>query len=109
MTAKTSENLAQVLHSLGLFDLEKKARADRYHDYLSDDALCSMTLESDLRAARDRTADPILKNMIEDIRQRHLNGEFDASREESDEWAESDDGKAAFGRLVNEVKGGQNG
>lgn len=99
MTAKTSENLAQVLHSVGLFDLEKKARADRYHDYLSDDTFCSMTLESDLRAARDRTKDPILKQMIEAIRQRHLDGEFDASKQESDDWAESEDGQDTFRRL----------
>lgn len=104
MTAKTSEVLAQVLHSVGLFELERKARADRYHDFLSDDALCSITLEADLRAARDRTADPVLKNLIENIRLRHLDGEFDASTEESDDWAASPEGQAAFNELA---KGGK--
>lgn len=100
MTAKTSENLAQVLHSVGLFDLEKKARADAYHDFLSDVALCSITLERDLRAARDRTSDPALQQRIEAVRQRHLDGEFDASLEESDDWAKSPEGQAAFNALT---------
>ena len=29
-----------------------------------------------------------------------MNGEFDATKEESDDWAASPDGKAAFSRLV---------
>jgi hypothetical protein len=103
MTAKTSENLAQVLHSVGLFDMEVRARADMYHDFLSDDALCSLTLERELREARDAAPDPIIAKMIEAIRQRHLNGEFDASMEESDEWAASPEGLAAFGMLVGKV------
>jgi hypothetical protein len=106
MTAKTSENLAQVLHSAGLFDLERKARADAYHDFLSDDAMCSITLERDLRDARDAQHDPILKQLIESIRLRHLNGEFDASADESEEWAASPEGQATFGLLVGDLKGG---
>ena len=100
MTARTSENLAQVLHSLGLFKLEEKARADYYHDFLSPNALSSLELEADLRQARDAAKDRIMANMIEKVRQRHLNGEFDASKEESDAWAESEEGQEAFGRLV---------
>ena len=96
MTAKTSENLAQVLHSVGLFDMEAKARRDQYHDYFSDDAFVSLTLERELREARDAQKDPILAQMIEAIRQRHLNGDFDASKEESDEWAASPDGQETF-------------
>lgn len=100
MTAKTSENLAVVLESVGLTSLARKARADQYHDYLSDDAMCSIALERDLREARDRARDPILKRLIEDVRQRHLNGEFDASKEEGDEWAASEEGQDVFRRLL---------
>jgi hypothetical protein len=34
------------------------------------------------------------------IRQRHQNGEFDASDEESDDWAQSEDGEEAFAQLI---------
>lgn len=100
MTAQTSEMLAIVLESVGLHDMAKLARLDHYHDYLSDDAMCSLTLEADLRAARDAQSDPIMRAMIEAIRQRHLNGDFDASMEESDEWAASPEGQAAFRSLI---------
>lgn len=100
MTAKTSENLAQVLDGVGLHDMAKLARLDHYHDYLSDDAMCSLTLEADLRAARDAQTDPIMRGQIEAIRQRHLNGDFDASMEESDEWAASPDGQETFRKLI---------
>jgi hypothetical protein len=100
MTAKTSEMLAEVLESVGLDAMAAKARADQYHDFLSDDALCAITLERELREARDASDDPIMQKLIEDIRQHHLNGDFDASKEESDAWAASEEGQAAFGALL---------
>lgn len=100
MTAKTSENLAQVLESVGLDKMAAKARADQYHDYLSDDALSAMTLETELRAARDSCPDKERAARIEAVRQQHLNGEFDASTEESEEWAKSADGLKVFSMLV---------
>jgi len=101
MTAKTSENLAKVLEGVGLNAMAVKARADQYHDFLSDDALCSLTLERELREARDyaQDQDPAQAKLIEAIRQQHLNGEFDASNEESDEWAKSPDGQEVFNML----------
>jgi hypothetical protein len=100
MTAKTSENLAKVLESVGLNDMAVKARADKYHDFLSDDALCALTLEEELRAARDACPDKERAARIETVRQQHLNGEFDASMEESDEWASGPDGLQAFKMLL---------
>lgn len=100
MTAKTSEFLASVLDSVGLDAMAAKARADQYHDFLSDDALCAITLERELREARDASDDPIMKKLIEDIRQHHLNGDFDASKEESDEWAAGPEGQEAFQSLL---------
>lgn len=100
MTARTSEMLAQVLEGVGLHGMAAKARLDMYHDYLSDDAMCAITLERELREARDSCADPIMARLIEAIRQQHLNGDFDASKEESDDWAKSDEGQAAFQALV---------
>lgn len=100
MTAKTSESLAQVLESVGLTAMAMKARRDGYHDYLSDDAFCSLTLANDLANARDAAPDPIVARQIEAIRQRHLNGDFDADTEEGDEWAASEDGQETFKKLI---------
>lgn len=100
MTAKTSEILAQALDNVGLVEMAKSARQDHYHDYLSEDAMCSTTLEAELRWNRDHAIDPIQARLIEAIRQRHLNGEFDASAEESDDWAKSPEGIATFSALI---------
>jgi hypothetical protein len=104
MTAKTSEMLAQRLESVGLHLLAMKARADKYHDYLGDDAMCSLTLEQDLRDARDACPDAARRVKIEDIRQDHLEGKFDASQEESDDWARSPEGQEAFRDLIKDKR-----
>jgi hypothetical protein len=100
MTAKSSEILAQALDNVGLAEMAKSARQDHYHDFLSEDAMCSLTLEAELRWNRDHALDPIQARLIEAIRQRHLNGEFDASKEESDDWAKSPEGQEAFRELA---------
>lgn len=100
MTARTSERLAQVLHALALFELEKLARADMFHDFLSPYDLPEMELEARLRAARDACPDKERRDRIEEVRQRHMQGEFDADFEESEAWAQSDEGKDAFNRLI---------
>lgn len=100
MTAKTSEKLALVLEGVGLHAMAAKARLDQYHDYLSDDAFVSIILERELREARDQCSDPIIAKLIEAIRLQHLNGDFDASKEESDEWAASAEGQETFKALI---------
>jgi len=100
MTARTSEKLAQVLENVGLAAMAEKARADYYHDYLSPLATPEMQLEEDLRNARDNCPDADRRQAIEMIRLRHIHeGEFDASKEESDDWAKSPEGQAAFSML----------
>jgi len=104
MTARTSGKLAQVLHALALFDLEKLARADMFHDFLSPFDLPELELEARLRAARDACPDKDRAARIEEVRQRHMQGEFDASKEESDAWAASEDGQDAFRSLIRKEK-----
>jgi hypothetical protein len=41
---------------------------------------------------------------VQKLINRHLEGEFDASKEESDEWAASEEGRAAFNELSGSVK-----
>jgi hypothetical protein len=88
----TTEKLAVELEKANLSEMATRARKGYYHDFLSPLAAPCLQLEADLRAVGTREA--------EAIRQRHLNGDFDATKEESDAWAESPDGKACCGQLL---------
>lgn len=96
----TKDILAETLRSVGLNDMAEKAATGYYHDFLSPLDLPDLQLEADLRAARDACPDGDRATRIEHVRQRHLSGAFDASAEESEEWAASPDGQAAFNELA---------
>lgn len=88
----TKDFLAQELQKAGLSDMAKAAATGYYHDFLSPLDFPCQQLERDLRAVGTPEA--------EAIRQRHLNGEFDASLEESEEWAMGEEGQAAARSLL---------
>jgi hypothetical protein len=89
--------LAQELRKAGLEEMAVKAEAGYYHDFLSELAFPEMQLDADLVHAMQSG-----NVAAHALRKRHHNGEFDATTEESDEWAASPDGIAAFGLLVDE-------
>lgn len=91
----TKDLLAQELRDAGLDEMAKKASEGYYHDFLSPLDMPDMQLELDLVDAA--TSGNKLAN---EIRMKHHNGDFDASIEESDEWAESAEGQAAIGSLA---------
>lgn len=88
----TTEKLALELDKANLSIMAQKAREGYYHDFLSPLAAPCMQLADDLRIIGTPAA--------MSIRDRHINGEFDATTEESNAWAEGPDGKAAFEQLV---------
>lgn len=88
----TKDFLAQELRKAGLEEMAKKAEAGYYHDFLSPLPAPCMQLEHDLRQIGTPHA--------EKLRQRHLNGEFDASVEESEAWQDSPEGSMAFQQLL---------
>lgn len=91
----TKDFLAQELRKAGLNEMAVRAEAGYYHDYLSPlDTLC-IQLAEDLKSASVGNNPEALKLLA-----RHLNGEFDASNEEGDEWVDSPEGKAAFAELL---------
>jgi hypothetical protein len=93
----TKDFLAEELEKAGLPELAEKARRAEYHDFLSPHEFPSLVLDADLlMAAR------MGNKAAEELRARHHNGEFDASKEESDEWAASPEGQEAFAL----IKGG---
>jgi len=73
-------------------EMAAKAAAGYYHDFLSPLAMPCLQLANDLALAGTPAALA--------IRARHLDGEFDATSEESDEWAASDEGRETFGKLM---------
>lgn len=100
-TAKTSQHLADTLRAAGFLELAQRAEADEFHDFLSPHAMPDMLLDRELYAlASDPSLTDQLRIAASMIRSRHHNGEFDASAEESDEWAQSEDGLATFDALV---------
>jgi hypothetical protein len=88
----TKDILAAELRKIGLNDMADKAAAGYYHDFLSPLATPCVQLAKDLAAVGTYQALA--------LRERHLNGEFDASKEESDAWAQGPEGKAAFNQLI---------
>jgi hypothetical protein len=99
MTAKTSQKLADVLRAAGFEDIALRAESDEFHDYLSPHAFPEMLLAEILA---DYAVTPITSQHIAalNIRQRLIDGEFDASKEESDAWAASPEGRETFSKLV---------
>lgn len=88
----TKDFLAQELRKAGLDEMAAKAATGYYHDYLSPLPFPEMQLAADLAAAGTPAALA--------LRARHLNGEFDANFQESEDWANSEDGHAAFDELT---------
>lgn len=88
----TKDILAAELTKAGLPEMAEKAATGYYHDYLSPLAMPCMQLAEDLAKAGTPAALA--------LRARHINGEFDATKEEGDEWAASPDGQETFSRLV---------
>jgi hypothetical protein len=88
----TKDILAAELRKAGLTEMADKAATGYYHDFLSPLALPEMQLAQDL--ANAGTPEALA------LRARHINGEFDASREESGTWAKSPEGRETFAALV---------
>jgi hypothetical protein len=100
MTAKTSEKLAVELDNLGLAQLAARARTDEFHDFKSPHDMPESYLINLLFHSAKAEPDPIISAMIHALRLRVINGDFDASLEESDEWAASEEGQDTFRRLI---------
>lgn len=101
MTAETSRKLARVLHDAGFITLAERAEADEFHDFLSRHADPAATLAALLaNILGDRTYTERQRLAAHHIRQRLIDGEFDASNAESEEWAAGPEGQEAFARLA---------
>jgi len=84
----TKDMLANALREAGLDAMADKAATGYYHDFLSSLDLPELQLVTELGVAA--TEHPDKAETIEALRQRVINGEFNASAEESEEWAKSE-------------------
>jgi len=93
----TKDLLADALAAVGLDAMADQARAGFYHDYLSPLDFPEMQLVEDLKNMADLKPN---KDEILELRDRVMDGEYDASIEESEEWAASQDGQDTFRKLI---------
>lgn len=88
----TKDILAGELRKIGLLDMSVKAASGYYHDFLSPLATPCLQLAADLAAIGTPEAMA--------LRDRHIDGEFDATKEEGDAWANGPEGRAALAELM---------
>lgn len=88
----TKDILAAELTKAELPEMAAKAATGYYHDFLSPLLMPCLQLAEDL--AKVGTPAALA------LRARHMNGEFDATMEEGDEWARSAAGQETFSHLV---------
>lgn len=106
MAEHTTAKLARALSGIPGVPKEMIAKAIEgfYHDYMSPLAMPELQLISDLRdlaqaPATPRDSRPLLRAMA----RRVVDGEFDATKEESDEWARSPEGQETFRQLADDA------
>lgn len=84
--------LSAALHEAGLTDLAKLAEQGHYNEFFGPLDTPELTLAAELAQIGSKQALAVRARLIE--------GEFDAGAEESEEWAQSPEGRDAFSRLV---------
>jgi hypothetical protein len=96
----TKDFLAEVLRSVGLDKMAGQAATGYYHDYLSPLDMPETQLLIDLKQAISCETDQSKADRIQAVVNRHMNGDFDATYEESEAWAASREGQDALGSLL---------
>jgi hypothetical protein len=99
MAMHTKDLLAAELRKAGLTAMAWKAESGYYHDFLSPLDAPSMQLADDLQTYVNAPSWP-RKDEAKALLDRHINGEFDASRDESEAWATSKEGQETFAKLT---------
>jgi ribosomal protein L37E len=98
----TKDMLAAALREVRLHTMADKAATGYYHDFLSPLDLPEMQLITELGVAA--TARPAQAAAIMELRDRVMDGDFDASVEESEEWAASAEGQETFRKLAKPMR-----
>ena len=92
MAEPTKARLARELEAAGLTEMSARAATGYYDDYESELATPCLQLAADLAAAGTPAALA--------LRARHLNGEFDGTREEGEAWYQREGKHALFSDIL---------
>lgn len=106
MSEHTTVTLAKALREIPGVppDIIRRVIDGYYHDFLSPLDMPEVQLVADLRALAQHPATPRdSRALLRQMAQRVIDGEFDASREESEAWAQSPEGKETFQRLADDA------
>jgi hypothetical protein len=106
MAKPTTEKLARALEAIPAIPpaMVKNAREGMYDDFKSPLTFPEITLVAELRAvAGNKSLPRSARQEIGKMAQRVIDGEFDATPEESAAWAESPEGKETFRQLATDV------
>jgi hypothetical protein len=95
----TKDKLAAALRAVGLNEMADQAATGYYHDFLSPLALPEIALVNGLNVEALKLPESE-RGPILDLRDRVINGDFDASEEEADAWASSQEGQDTFRSLI---------
>lgn len=87
----TKDKLSAELRNAGLNEMADKAATGYYHDFLSPLDTPCIQLATDLEAQGTPEALALLS--------RHMDGEFDASKDESDAWMDTSEARGIFQSL----------
>lgn len=87
----TKDRLAQALREAGLREMAAKAEKGQYDDFLSPNIQPIMDLVDELQAVGTPAAMELYRQAMA--------GEFDATQEEADEWARSEEGQQ-YGKML---------
>jgi hypothetical protein len=98
-TLHTKDKLAAALREVDLDEMAERAATGYYHDYLSPLDSPEFTLINELSIEATKRH-PEERRSILNLRAYVINGDFDASAEESKEWANSPEGQEAFRSLL---------
>jgi len=103
VTEHTTTKLARALTAIPGVpeEMTERARTGHYHDFLSPLDFPEIQLVADLRALADlpatpRNSRPLLRALAKAV----IDGEYDATPEESDEWARSPEGQETMAALL---------
>lgn len=99
MTMRASDKvLYDALLKLGFTDLAQRAVNSEWNDYFGKGA---MNIHHLISTLRDRKHDfPSKSAAIDEVIGRAMDGDFDATSAEADEWAASDEGRETIGALL---------
>lgn len=83
---------------IGMADLAKRAAAGEWNDYFGPHAMPQHHL---IAVLMERASDfPSKREAIMELIERVKNGDFDGTKEESEEWAKSSEGQEIFRELL---------